>query len=225
MPPQPKTAFWQGFKIVFGYLEDHRKEIIAISVLGLIGAAVGAIVPYLGGKIIDSIFSSQIFKFGDYQIGALYFFVSAFFIVKLVQALSGWKLNLKNDKLSALLEAEYMTKNTSRILDLPLSFHKKYKIGGISHKINRASGAMETILGRIVVEFAPEFLAVVFAAILIFNINVILASIIVGSVLIYGFFLAKTAPKLIPLQRKMHNLYNKAYGDAYDAITNILSVK
>lgn len=225
MPPQPKPIFRQGFKIVFSYLEDHKKEIIAISVLGLIGAAVGAIIPYLGGKIIDSIISDEILKFGGYEIGALYFFILVFFVVKLIQELSGWRLNLKSDKLSALLEAEYMAKNTSRILDLPLSFHKKYKIGEISHKINRAAGAMETILGRIVVDFAPEFLAVVFAAILIFNINVPLASIIVGSVLIYGLFLIKAAPKLIPLQKRMHNLYNKAYGDAYDAITNIHSVK
>lgn len=225
MSPQPKAPFQRGFKIVFGYLEDHKKEIVVISILGVIGAAVGAVVPYLGGRIIDSIISDEILKFGGYEIAALYFFVSVFFVVKLIQELSGWRLNLKSDKLSALLEAEYMAKNTSRILDLPLSFHKKYKIGEISHKINRASGAMETILGRIVVEFAPEFLAVVFAAILIFNINILLASIIVGSVLIYGLFLTKTAPKLIPLQRKMHNLYNKAYGNAYDAITNIHSVK
>ncbi|MBI2003617.1 MAG: ABC transporter ATP-binding protein [Parcubacteria group bacterium] len=225
MTKQPKAPFRQGFKIVFGYLEDHRKEITVISVLGLIGAAVGAIVPYLGGKIIDSILSEEILRFGGYEIAALYFFVLIFFVVKVIQELSGWRLNLKSDKLSALLEAEYMTKNASKILDLPLSFHKKYKIGEISHKINRASGAMETILGRIVVDFAPEFLSVVFAAILIFNINIPLASIIVGSVLIYGLFLTKAAPKLVPLQRKMHNLYNKAYGDAYDAITNIHSVK
>ncbi len=225
MAQQSKTPFREGFKIVFSYLEDHRKEIIVISVLGLIGAAVGAIIPYLGGKIIDSIISGEILKFGDYKIDALYFFVLFFFAVKIIQELSGWRLNLKNDKLSTLLEAEYMSKNTSRILDLPLSFHKKYKIGEISHKINRASGAMEIILGRVVVDFAPEFLAVIFAAVLIFNINIPLASIIVGSVLIYGLFLTKAAPKLIPLQKRMHNLYNKAYGDAYDAITNIHSVK
>jgi len=225
MAKQSKAPFRQGFKIVFSYLEDHRKEITVISVLGLIGAAVGAIIPYLGGKIIDSIISDEIFEFRNYEIAALYFFVLVFFIVKLIQELSGWRLNLKSDKLSALLEAEYMSKNASKILDLPLSFHKKYKIGEISHKINRASGAMETILGRIVVDFAPEFLAVIFAAILIFNINILLASIIVGSVLIYGLFLTRAAPKLVPLQRKMHNLYNKAYGDAYDAITNINSVK
>jgi len=225
MPLQPKTPFRQGFKIVFNYLEGHQREIIVISVLGLIGASVGAIVPYLGGKIIDSIISDEFLEFGDYKIASLYFFVLVFFVVKIIQELSGWRLNLKNDKLSALLEAEYMAKNISKILDLPLSFHKKHRIGGISHKINRASGAIETILGRIVIDFAPEFLSVVFATVLIFKINIPLASIIVGSVLIYGLFLMRTAPKLIPLQRKMHNLYNKAYGDAYDAITNIHSVK
>ena len=225
MPTKPKTPFRQGFKIVFSYLKDHKKDITALSFLGIIGAALGAIIPYLGGKIIDSILLDEIIKFFNYEFIALYFFVSVFFIVKFIQELSGWRLNLKSDKLSALLEAEYMAKNTSKILDLPLTFHKKYKIGQISHKINRASGAMETILGRILVDFAPEFLSVIFATFLIFNINLTLASIIVGSVLIYGLFLVKIAPQLIPLQRRMHNLYNKAYGDAYDAIGNIHSVK
>ncbi|OHB17779.1 MAG: hypothetical protein A2734_02885 [Parcubacteria group bacterium RIFCSPHIGHO2_01_FULL_40_30] len=225
MAKQLKAPFRQGFKIVFGYLKDHKREITIISFLGVVGGAVGAIVPYLGGKIIDSIISDEILEFGDYKIVSLYFFVSVFFAVKIIQELSSWRLNLKSDKLSTLLEAEYMTKNASKILELPLSFHKKYKIGEISHKINRASGAMETILGRIVVELVPEFLSVVFAAILIFNINALLASIIAGSVLIYGLFLTKAAPKLIPLQKRMHNFYNKAYGNAYDAITNIHSVK
>src|SRR3989344_6085915 len=208
MAKQLKAPFRQGFKIVFGYLKDHKREITIISFLGVVGGAVGAIVPYLGGKIIDSIISDEILEFGDYKIVSLYFFVSVFFAVKIIQELSSWRLNLKSDKLSTLLEAEYMTKNASKILELPLSFHKKYKIGEISHKINRASGAMETILGRIVVELVPEFLSVVFAAILIF-----------------GLFLTKAAPKLIPLQKRMHNFYNKAYGNAYDAITNIHSVK
>ena len=134
-----KADFRLGFKIVFGYLEDHKKEITVISILGIIGAVVGAIIPYLGGKIIDSIISEEIFRFGGYQIASLYFFVLVFFVVKLIQELSGWQLNLKSDKLSALLEAEYMVKNAAKILNLPLSFHKKYKIGEISHKINRAS--------------------------------------------------------------------------------------
>lgn len=88
MPPQPKPAFKQGFRIVVSYLENHKKEIVVISILGVIGAAVGAIIPYLGGKIIDSIISDEILEFGGYEIAALYFFVLVFFVVKLIQELT-----------------------------------------------------------------------------------------------------------------------------------------
>jgi len=225
MPQKSKTPFRQGFKIVFSYLEGHRKEITIISVLGVVGAAVGAIVPYLGGKIIDSILSDEIFRFRNYEIDALYFFVLSFFTVRIIQELSNWQLDLKNEKLYALVEAEYMVKNSSKILELPVSFHKKHKIGVISDRINRGSSALEVILNRVVISIGPQFLEVIFSSILIFSINTLLASIIVGSVLIYGSFLIMTAPKVVPLQKKMREFYNKAYGNSYDAITNIQSVK
>ena len=225
MPTESKIGLKQGFKIVFSYLGGHKKEIVMISTWGVIGAALGAIVPYLGGKIIDSILSDEIFRFRNYEIGALYFFVLSFFTVRITQELSSWQLDLKNEKLYALVEAEYIVKNSSKILELPVSFHKKHKIGVISDRINRGSSALEVILNRIIISIGPHFLEVIFSSILIFSINTLLASIIVGSVLIYGLFLIMTAPKILPLQKKMREFYNKAYGNSYDAITNIQSVK
>ena len=225
MPNESKVGLKQGFKIVFSYLGGHKKEIIEISILGVVGAALGAIIPYLGGKIIDSILTDEIFRFRNYEIGALYFFVISFFTVRIIQELSTWQLDLKNEKMYALVEAEYMVKNSSKILELPVSFHKKHKIGAISDRINRGSSALEVILNRVVISIGPQFLEVIFSSILIFSINTLLASIIVGSVLIYGLFLIITAPKVVPLQKKMREFYNKAYGNSYDAITNIQSVK
>ncbi|MEK7087602.1 MAG: ABC transporter ATP-binding protein [Patescibacteria group bacterium] len=225
MPTESKIGLKQGFKIVFSYLGGHKNEIVAISTLGVIGAALGAVVPFLGGKIIDSILTDEIFRFRDYEIGALYFFVISFFTVRIIQELSTWQLDLKNEKMYALVEAEYMVKNSSKILELPVSFHKKHKIGAISDRINRGSSALEVILNRVVISIGPQFLEVIFSSILIFGINTLLASIIVGSVLIYGLFLMITAPKVVPLQKRMREFYNKAYGNSYDAITNIQSVK
>lgn len=226
MPLQPKPAFRQGFKIAFGYLKDHRKEITVISVLGIIGAAVGAITPYLGGKIIDFLISDSIISIGaNYQVSALLFFVAIFFAIRIIQEIIAWQLSLKGDNLETLMEAEYVSKNASKILDLPLSFHKKYKIGEISNKISRGTNAMVNILGRISITLAPEFLSIIFAAFLIFFVNKYLTSIILVSVLIYVLLMIRIAPKLVPLQRKTHNLYSRTFGNTYDAITNIHSVK
>lgn len=225
MPKSVKADFRSGFKIISSYLTDYKKEITTLSILGILGAGLGAVVPYLGGRIIDSIIEGDIVEINRYVFDATLFFIVIFFAVRVFQEIFQWQLSLKGNSLETVVEAEYVAKNISKVLDLPLSFHKKHKIGQISSKINRGSNAIENILARIIVNLAPEFISIVFAAFLIFFVNKLLASVILFSVLIYIFLMIKTAPKMVPLQKKSHDLYSRTYGDAYDAVTNVNSVK
>lgn len=229
MPSKSKADFERGFKIIWIYLKTHRRDVVLLSTIGIIGAGLGSIVPYLGGKIIDSLISPYSLELNfpalNYPVSAFIFFVSVFFGARAVQELLNRHSSLKSGKLGILLEAEYVVKNFSKILDFPSSFFKKYKIGEVGDKVNRAANALDNILSRIIITLVPEFLEIIFATFLIFIINKYLASIIVGSVIIYVLFLVRVAPKLVPLQRKMHGFYNRAYGDLWDAIGNIPSVK
>ena len=224
MPKSVKADFHSGLNIISSYLAGHKKEITTLSFLGILGAILGAVVPYLGGRIIDLILDDETINLGTYAVSSLFFFVFVFFAVRLVQEILGWQVNVKRDKLSGRLEAEYVTNNTSKIMDLPISFHKKHKIGDISNRINRGAGGMITIPER-TIDIVPELLSIIFASVLIFRINVLLSSIIVFSVLLYVLFLVKTVPRIVPLEKRMHNIWSKSYGDAYDAMTNIQAVK
>jgi ABC-type multidrug transport system fused ATPase/permease subunit len=68
-------------------------------------------------------------------------------------------------------------------------------------------------------------LSIVIALIITYFINWVLMLVLVAAIIIYAFILWQAVPQLSGLQKKMHRAYNRAYGDAYDALGNVREIK
>ena len=44
-----------GLKIIIKYLKDYKKDLIILSILGIIAAVLESIIPYLTGRLVDAI--------------------------------------------------------------------------------------------------------------------------------------------------------------------------
>ncbi len=74
------------------------------------------------------------------------------------------------------------TTRIAHLLMLPMSFHEEKKIGEVGEKISRAAFSLETIVGRIVIDLAPQFLSILIALGIGFYLNVWLAlALVAGS--------------------------------------------
>src|SRR3989338_353779 len=209
-----KENLIEGWKIVLKYLRPHKRAVFVLSVLSVVSAMADASVPYLAGKIIDSIKTQTVF-----------YFIAVWILVRISGDLVNWRSSLMRNKLDGELECAYMENGYGKLLELPMSFHKTRKIGEVSNRIARASNWLANLVSDVVINLAPRFLSVVFALAFAVYIQPLLALALMGGVLIYCFILIKTAPRVAEISFKMHCAYNIAYGDAYDSVLNVQSVK
>ncbi len=215
-----------GLRVIFRYLAEYKKDLIVLSVLGVISAVANGVVPYLVGRLFDAILSPvPVFAGTSVEMPIWLFFIILWGITQIVANVIDWIVNTRGDWMGTKLHASYMSDSFSRLLEMPVSFHANRKMGEVTNKFNRAANALQTISGDVIITLAPQFLSLIVAFAITFSMNATLASILCFGVIIYIIILIKTAPPLVSLQGKMNNAYGKAYGDSYDAVFNVTMVK
>src|SRR3989344_5235914 len=119
-----------GWKIVFRYLSKYKKEIIILSVLGVISALANGVVPFIVGSFLDAVLGqSQIFVWTAIEMPLWLFFLISLGIVQLIANVVDW-VNDRRSRLVGLESAvDYPSNAIKSLLALPMSFHKEEKSG------------------------------------------------------------------------------------------------
>ncbi len=111
------------------------------------------------------------------------------------------------------------------LLNLPVSFHKRNKIGEIGGKINSAAGSLQRIASRTIIDQTPQILSIIIALVIAFILKPLLAVFLVIGLITYLFILYKNAKPLGGYQKEYFEKVSQFYGDAYDMIGNTIAVK
>lgn len=220
-----KLDYFVGLKIVFGYLKPHKRDVFILLLLSTISSLSAAFLPYAFGRILDTIKSNDFITFGGQNISQAIAIIAAWFLIKMISDLADWRLDVKNEQLGAVLEGEYNVNGFSKLFELPMSFHKTRKVGEIANRISRAAGWLYSIVNVVIINLAPQFFSIFIGLAIVFSIKPIFGAILLPAIIIYSLILIQAAPRLSELQERMHKAYNRAYGDAYDAIANIQPIK
>jgi len=123
------------------------------------------------------------------------------------------------------LHDNYLAKGFSHILTLPISFHKDEKPGNLGNRISRAANVLYMMTENVIIRLAPQFLSIFVGFVVVFYIKPIMLSILLSGVLVYIFTLIKIAPGTVSQMKKANDAYSNTFGDAYDAIFNVETVK
>ena len=220
-----KLDYFGGFKIIFKYLKPHRRQIFVLIFLSIISSLSSSLLPFGVGKILDVIKSDPIINFFGYYISFTLLLIGGWFLIKIIGDLSNWQIDVKTEQLSNIVPGEFIVNGFSRLLELPMSFHKSKKVGEISNRISRAADWLGSILSNVIVYLAPSFLSIFIVFIIILSIKPLFGVIFAITIIIYCFILIKISPKLVSMQERMHKAYNRAYGNAYDAVVNVQAIK
>jgi ABC-type multidrug transport system fused ATPase/permease subunit len=220
-----KENLYTGFKVLLRYLGQYKKSIFILSIMGILSAIGNGVIPYVAGKFFDSIISpSSIEIFGT--IVSLYiFFLIIWSVIQLITYTLDWKINITSEYLSNTIWLDYLSNGFGFLLNLPMSFHKKNKIGEIGNKINTAAGALETIAGRIVIDLAPQILSIVIALGIAIYLKPILAIVLIAGLVTYVFVLISKVKPLAGIQKDYWEQISFLWGDAFDVIGNTLAIK
>ncbi|MFA6095760.1 MAG: ABC transporter ATP-binding protein, partial [Candidatus Paceibacterota bacterium] len=220
-----KKSVLESAAILVGYLKRYRKETIALSLFGIISAIGNGVVPIIAGRFFDSIITPGTIAILHWIVPMYAFLLAIWALVQIVAYFVDWQINIRSENFSNTVWVDYWSHGIGYLLKLPMSFHKAKKVGEIGEKINRAAFGLETIIGRIVIDLAPQFLSIVIALGVAFYLQAYLALVLVIGITVYAFVLYRSVAPLADIQREYQTHLYGAFGDSYDLFGNAQAIK
>lgn len=220
-----KTDFTKGWKIIFRYLIQYRKEVILLSILGVVSAFANASVPYIVGKFFDSVLNPSLVIAHPIEIPVWAGLLILWAFVQIIANVTDWINDKERRRIGTFLHAEYPAHAVAHLLRVPISFHKERKMGVVWDRIVRAGNSIATIIEQVVINLAPQLLGIIIGIAISFFINPSLALIIVAGMCVYIFLLIKIVSPIALFQRKGNKAWNEAFGHGYDALANVQTIK
>lgn len=213
--------------VIRRFLLPHKREFFVVVTLSAVLAGTNALVPYISGKLFDAILRPQSFFLSPLQkeLPLVFIMLGVWILLQLISDAMEWQKGARQERLSAELEADYLVSGLSKLLELPLSFHKTNRMGEVTNRISRGSSWLESIVNRFLIDLLPQFLSIVFAFAIVIVVEWRLALVLLAAILLYTLLLSRTAPRLGKLSRQMHRAYNNAWGYAHDVVLNVHPVK
>lgn len=216
----------EAAKTLGRYAEEHRRTLIWLTILSIISGIGNAVVPFLAGRLFDSILDPQPVAFGTLTTISLpWVLLSVWGLIQMTTYFIDWRIDVASMKLGARVFFDYFSRGFGHLLELPLSFHKSQKIGEIANKINMAANNLESLLGNVLISLAPQFLSIGVAIVIAFWIQPLLALVLISGVALYVFTVTRVVKPIAGLWRKIHHTFNRTFGDAYDAVFNAQPIK
>jgi len=210
---------FQEPKIIWQYLRKYKRKVYFISSIAVIGSFVSAIIPFIYGRLVDiAVLRSS----GLWLIGGI-------LLLWLILALiSDWAARFTRNKghyIGIDTGNDLLLEGTGHLLDLPLSFHKHRKMGEIIQRTYRGADYLEMIIDDVIFSIGPNFLTVISALIIMGLVEWRLALFLLIILFLYSLASFWKTKPIIKAQKKMNKLYEQAFGDLYDSILNIQTVK
>lgn len=223
--PGFQENLFMGFKVLLKYLGQYRKSIVFLSIMGVLSAIGNGIVPYVAGQFFNAIITPSPVTFFSFILPLYAAMLVLWAAIQCITYIIDWRIHIMSEYLSRIIWLDYISHGFGFLLNLPISFHKKYKIGEVGYKINIAGNALETIAGRIVIDLAPQILSIAIALAVAFYMKPLLALFLVIGLCTYIFTLVRKVKPLSGLHEEYWNRITESFGDAYDAVGNALAVK
>ena len=202
--------------LVLKYLRLYRREVVLLVGLSLFSAFFQALSPFFAGHIVDDLIGKS---------QSVFFFFYLWLGTQCIMNLNDWYSSVRSRYLDEKIFADYIVSGISHLIELPLGFHKEKKIGDIENRLQRAAQNLSTIITSVIISLLPQFLSIAIAIVFAFVVKPLLAILLIFSTSIYLIILLKAGPRFSVLLRKMHRAYNKAFGESYDTLLNVQSVK
>ena len=226
MKKSKQEKLFGGWEVVQEYFLENKRSVILISILGIVSALANGSVPYIVGRFFDALITpSAVFDGTTFTMPAWALFIALFAFVQITANIVDWENDKRSRKIGTFVHADYPHRAVSKLLRLPLSFHKEHKTGEVWDKIIRAGNAISQIIEQVIIPIAPQILGVCVSITITFIIKPSLALVLLGGLGIYIATLARIVPPIAKFQRKGNKAWNRAYGDAYDAFANTQTIK
>lgn len=215
-----------AWKILFKHTKNYRPSIILLAVLGVFSASANGAIPFIVGSFLDALIDiSQKTHLGGFEINLWLGLLIVWILVQIIANVVDWIIDRKGRILRLVMQLGYQSEGFTHLLFADTAFHKNEKIGELSDHISKTSWQIANIAENIFVSLTPPILSVIVGFIFTVFINPIFTLMLMAGVIIYVIVLVKLVSPTGDLLEKGHSSWTSAFADAFQAVSNIQSVK
>jgi ATP-binding cassette, subfamily B, bacterial len=216
-----KNPVWNLLKTEWEYLRTKRKTFSFFIFLFIIANLIALIEPLVIGSIFNSIQNSIT---SQEELRKLILKISFLLVITIGFWTFHGNARYLERKTGFLVRRNFINTKISRILDLPVSWHKDHHSGDTIDKINKSSSGIAefsshmnfrivegiiTLFGSIIILLFIDLRAAIFA--LFFSVATL-----------FGIF--RFDRKIVALHRKINKYENKASAAVFDYLSNIITI-
>lgn len=212
-------AISSDFKLIWVYLKDRKKEFYRNCFLAIFVSFLLAASPYFYGKLVD------IVKIEPSDINIIFAIFSVWFLISLMSIIFNRIVGRRADFLGVDLYMEVVNRFSIHLLRMPLSFHREKKMGEILSRVEKAADSLLGIVNNVLFWTIPRFITAFMGIAFLFFIEWRLAFAAVIFLFFYTFITIYKTNPIIKYQKELQQNFEKAYGNLYDAVLNVHSVK
>jgi len=205
-------------KLILKFLGQYRKKMYLLSALTLIGSLTNGVIPYIYGKLVDLVTTGTNLKI-------IFCLLITWLLLTILSNTISRFTDIKGSDLATKASFNLIKTTTDRLLRLPISYHKEKKMGEIIQRATRGSEFLLMIVESIGFTVVPSLLTLVIALGILFWVKWQLAIILLLILVIYTLITIYQTKPIIKSHTKLNKAYEKFYGNLYDSVLNIETVK
>lgn len=188
-------------------------------IVAFLVAAIAAFLPYISGRLVDLALRAST------SLKVLGGFLFVWLILALLHDVLDWFVGKKAYRVAIDLFCDLQVELVSHLLKLPMSFHKEKKAGEVFKKIDRATDEVFMFVENTLFSFFPSIISFIIAVIILTLVDWRLSGVLLIACACYIWVTFRFAKKNNKLQKAMHQALDDAYGEMYDSLANVHTIK
>ena len=208
----------KSVKLVAKLLKNDKKELLLLAVLSLLTSLLSATVPYIYGKLVDTATRPGSIK-------PLFAYLGAWLIITIVINNLERIVDYRQVLLAVRAGQKMLTDISSYLVFLPIQFHKDKKVGSVLNKIDRAADYLQEIISQVVFGTLPNIVSILFVFVFLSVTAWKIGILIFILLTLFTLVTLRKSREIVKMQRRLNQVYEYAFGEMYDTVLNVDTVK
>lgn len=206
------------FGVVWKYVSNYKKETYTTIALSLLLSGLGALIPYIYGRMFDLIIKGGIGRQTLILLGI-------WFLAKLASNVTQRYSNKKQFWVAGQCEKDFVVGITSHLLKLPMDFHEKENSGEIFEKISRGGMNLNNIINMVLFSALGNFITALIVLAIVFSLDYRLGILISIIIVVFVYEVFKDMDPLAKSEKELNKQFGDMYGAFGDSLDNVRSIK
>jgi len=209
----------KDIKIFWQYLGKYKTKVYFVASIAIIASAVSAAIPYIYGRLVDIAVDKST------KVELILGILAVWLVLTLISDWMGRYVDRKGVDIAVKSSNDLLLDLSSRLLRLPIDFHKDKRIGEILQRIGRANEHFRNMVEEVAFYIGQGLLKVLIALSILAYVEWRLSVTIFVILVLYLFITFFKTRKVIKVQKKLNKAYEKGFGDMYNSTFNVQVVK